>query len=163
MKISSAIAILAFIVTPAFASEKLHLDVLVGGEAQSFSFDLPLEHAVFSASTMKAVQFSPTSGDCSKFDTSQLLAQYPSGLDVKVAAGPQVEGKRVVQISLVHSDFLGASSFQFSKSCAVNNARGERYEGANTVVLTKGGTIIQNLVEESQPKARSISIKVVWK
>lgn len=145
------------------AQETLNVDLVINGKMHSISLEIPATSAAVEKSTVKDVQFEPTSGNCSGLDVSKIAYQHPSGVAVKVVAVPEIEGERLFQMTLRYSELVGTRPFQFNKSCAINLLNGERFEKTSTFSLKRGVPLEIFSQKDSLNPSNSISIRAEWR
>lgn len=145
------------------AQETLNIDLLINGEIQSIAVNLPTTSALLEKSTMKNIQFEPTSGNCSGVNTSKIARQYPSGVAIQVVAVPEFEGERLFQMTLKYSELIGTEPFQFNKNCVINKLHGERFEKTSTFGLKRGQPLEIFSQKDSVNPANNISVRAEWR
>lgn len=164
MRRSFLAAIILSGVSCAFAAqETLNVDLVVNGKTHSLSLDLPATSAVLNKSTMKSVQFEPTSGNCSGVDVSEVAHQHPSGVAVRVVAVPEFEGERLFQMTVTYSEFLGTTPIKARKSCVINAVLGTRFGEESTFGLKRGVPLEVFSQKDSLNPAKNISVRAEWR
>lgn len=87
---------------------------------------------------MRTLQFSPTAGDCSGIDTSQLKRQASDGEILRVSTSQPVDGQIVIQLEYESRKFLGTTEHAYNARCRVNNPSSSLVSFSQTSLLRKG-------------------------
>ncbi|MBA3594582.1 MAG: hypothetical protein H0W47_12410 [Polaromonas sp.] len=87
---------------------------------------------------MRTMRFEPTSGDCTRVDTSKLERQARDGETLQVTTTHLVDDHAFVRLEYEHRKFLGTTEHAYNQRCKVNNPSSDITAFSQTVALRKG-------------------------
>jgi hypothetical protein len=139
------------------AEPMLKLTWTVDDQVRSEIIPLPAPGKVVELGKMNQVPFDPTSGDCSRADTSTLPRSYPEGDVLRVRSTPATEQGAIVQVQFEFVRLDGTSTSSVG-GCNMHFGITSRRTGNPKVFLSYGRstTLLYERNEESfiRPEAQ---------
>lgn len=125
---------------PAFAQEdaQLRIEWRIGDKIEHRIVKIQQNVQPLSIDATQKQTIVPTSGDCSRWDTSQLQKEWTTGMRMNGMAYQPKTDEVTVHFAYEFMEFLGMKKHEFTPGCFIGNGSASKVTGDTTLTVKKG-------------------------